>query len=163
MTPLGSREPGVVGAALADADSWCGVIVDGHHVHPASLRVAIAAKARGKVLLVTDAMPPVGSDHPDFVLHGETIIAKDGICQTAQGVLAGSALDMAGAVRNAVQMLGLPLDEVVRMASTYPADFLGLGASHGRIAAGYQADLVAMDDNYRVQQSWIGGAGKRCE
>ena len=75
MTPLGSREPGVVGAALEDADSWCGLIVDGHHVHPSSLRVAIAAKARGKMLLVTDAMPPVGSDHPEFVLNGETIIA----------------------------------------------------------------------------------------
>jgi len=157
MTPFGSREPGVVGAALEDAGSWCGLIADGHHVHPASLRVAIAAKPRGKMLLVTDAMPPVGADHPDFVLNGETITAKDGICQTAEGVLAGSALDMAGAVRNAVQLLGLPLDEAVRMASTYPAEFLGLGASHGRIAAGYQADLVVMDDDYRVQQSWIAG------
>ncbi|OOG65305.1 N-acetylglucosamine-6-phosphate deacetylase [Rhodanobacter sp. B04] len=157
MTPFGSREPGVVGAALEDAESWCGLIVDGHHVHPASLRVAIAAKARGKMLLVTDAMPPVGADDPTFVLNGETIIAKDGICQTAQGVLAGSALDMAGAVRNAVQLLGLPLDEAVRMASTYPAEFLGLGASHGRIAAGYQADLVVLTDDYRVQRSWIGG------
>ena len=157
MTPFGSREPGVVGAALEDAGSWCGLIADGHHVHPASLRVAIAAKPRGKMLLVTDAMPPVGADHPDFVLNGETITAKDGICQTAEGVLAGSALDMAGAVRNAVQLLGLPLDEAVRMASTYPAEFLGLGASHGRIATGYQADLVVMDDDYRVQQSWIGG------
>lgn len=157
MTPLGSREPGVVGAALDDADSWCGLIVDGHHVHPASLRVAIAAKPRGKMLLVTDAMPPVGADDPSFVLNGETITAKDGICQTAQGVLAGSALDMAGAVRNTVQLLGLPLDEAVRMATTYPADFLGLGASHGRIAAGYQADLIVMDDDYRVRQSWIGG------
>ena len=157
MTPFGSREPGVVGAALEDVDSWCGLIVDGHHVHPASLRVAIAAKPRGKMLLVTDAMPPVGADHPVFVLNGETITAKDGICQTAQGVLAGSALDMAGAVRNAVQMLGLPLGEAVRMASTYPADFLGLGDSHGRIAAGYQADLVVLDDEYQVQQSWIAG------
>ena len=155
MTPLGSREPGVVGAALDDPHSWCGLIVDGRHVHPASLRVAIAAKPRGKMLLVTDAMPPVGSDHPDFVLNGETITAKDGICQTAQGVLAGSALDMASAVRNAVQLLGLPLDEAVRMASTYPANFLGLGASHGRIAAGYQADLVVLDDDFRVEKSWI--------
>jgi N-acetylglucosamine-6-phosphate deacetylase len=158
MTPFGSREPGVVGAALEDADSWCGIIADGHHVHPASLRVAIAAKPRGKMLLVTDAMPPVGADRPDYVLNGETIIVKDGICQTAQGVLAGSALDMAGAVRNAVQLLGLPLDEAVRMASTYPAEFLGLGESHGRIAPGYRADLVALDDEYRVQQSWIGGS-----
>ncbi|WP_426701570.1 N-acetylglucosamine-6-phosphate deacetylase [Rhodanobacter sp. Col0626] len=158
MTPFGSREPGVVGAALEDATSWCGIIADGHHVHPASLRVAIAAKPRGKMLLVTDAMPPVGSDDPTYVLNGETILVKDGICQTAQGVLAGSALDMATAVRNTVQLLGLPLDEAVRMASTYPAEFLGLGASHGRIAAGYRADLVAMDAEYRVQRSWIGGA-----
>jgi len=160
MTPFGSREPGVVGAALEDAESWCGIIVDGHHVHPASLRVAIAAKSRGKMLLVTDAMPPVGADRPDYVLNGETIIARDGICQTAQGVLAGSALDMASAVRNAVQMLGLPLDEAVRMASTYPAEFLGFGDSHGRIAAGYRADLVMMDDECRVMKSWIGGVAQ---
>ena len=160
MTPFGSREPGVVGAALEDPDSWCGIIVDGHHVHPASLRVAIAAKPRGKMLLVTDAMPPVGSDSPDYVLNGETITAKDGICQTAQGVLAGSALDMVSAVRNTVQLLGLPLDEAVRMASTYPAEFLGLGESHGRIAPGYHADLVAMDTEYRVRKSWIGGVAE---
>ncbi|TAM57455.1 MAG: N-acetylglucosamine-6-phosphate deacetylase [Rhodanobacter sp.] len=157
MTPLGSREPGVVGAALEDAGSWCGLIVDGHHVHPASLRVAIAAKPRGRCVLVTDAMPPVGADDPAFVLNGETITAHEGVCRTGQGVLAGSALDMAGAVRNAVQLLGLPLDEAVRMASTYPAEFLGLGASHGRIAAGHRADLVAMDDDFRIRQSWIGG------
>jgi N-acetylglucosamine-6-phosphate deacetylase len=158
MTPFGSREPGVVGAALEDADSWCGIIVDGHHVHPASLRVAVAAKPRGKMLLVTDAMPPVGADRPDYVLNGETIVVRDGICQTAQGVLAGSALDMASAVRNAVQLLGLPLEEAVRMASTYPAEFLGLGESHGRIAPGFRADLVVLDDQCRVQQSWIGGS-----
>ncbi len=69
MTPFGSREPGVVGAALDDPESWCGIIVDGHHVHPASLRVAIAAKARGKMLLVTDAMPPVGADSPSARPH----------------------------------------------------------------------------------------------
>lgn len=157
MTPFGSREPGVVGAALEDANSWCGVIVDGVHVHPASLRVAIAAKARGKMLLVTDAMPPVGSDSPEYVLNGETIIVKDGVCQTAAGVLAGSALDMATAVRNSVQMLGLPLEEAARMASTYPAQFLGLGKTHGQIAEGYQADLVALDDGYHVTQTWIAG------
>lgn len=157
MTPLGSREPGVVGAALDDPGSWCGIIVDGHHVHPTSLRNAIAAKTRGKTLLVTDAMPPVGADSTEYVLNGETIVVKDGICQTANGVLAGSALDMATAVRNSVAMLGLPLDEAVRMASTYPADFLGLGSSHGRIAVGCRADLVAMDAGCRVQQSWIGG------
>jgi N-acetylglucosamine-6-phosphate deacetylase len=157
MTPFTSREPGVVGAALEDPASWCGLIVDGHHVHPASLRVAIAAKAREKMMLVTDAMPPVGSDDPTFVLKGETITVKDGVCQTADGTLAGSALDMATAVRNTINMVGVPYDEAARMASTYPAAFLGLGTTHGHIAAGYRADLVVMDDNHEVVETWIGG------
>jgi N-acetylglucosamine-6-phosphate deacetylase len=158
MTPLGSREPGVVGAALDDAQSWCGLIVDGRHVHPASLRVAIRAKPRGKMLLVTDAMPPVGAPDPQFLLNGEPITVREGVCQTTQGVFAGSALDMASAVRNAVHLLGLPVDEAVRMASTYPADFLGLSSSHGRIAPGFHADLVALDDDLKVQHTWIAGA-----
>ncbi|HET8765088.1 MAG TPA: N-acetylglucosamine-6-phosphate deacetylase, partial [Rhodanobacter sp.] len=157
MTPFGSRAPGVVGAALDDAGSWCGIIADGHHVHPASLRNAIAAKARGKIVLVTDAMPPVGAADPSYVLNGETITAKDGICQTAAGVLAGSALDMATAVRNTVNLLEQPLAEAVRMASEYAADYLGLAATHGRIAVGCQADLVAMDADCRVRHTWIGG------
>ena len=157
MTPLGSREPGVVGAALDDPHSWCGLIVDGHHVHPATLRVAIAAKQRGKCVLVTDAMPPVGSDRPDYVLNGQTITMRNGICQNEAGVLAGSGLDMASAVRNAVQMLGLPLAEASRMASSYPAAWIGLERTHGRIAAGYQADFVVMDDGLAVRGTWVGG------
>ncbi|WP_411833662.1 N-acetylglucosamine-6-phosphate deacetylase [Pseudoxanthomonas mexicana] len=161
MTPLQGREPGVVGAALEDPHSWCGVIVDGVHAHPASLRVALAAKPRGKVLLVTDAMPMVGSDDPSFTLYGEVITAVDGVVRNAAGALAGSALDMATAVRNTVNLLGLPLEEAARMASTYPADFLGLGHRHGRIAPGHAADLVALDADLRVVATWIGGQGER--
>ena len=158
MSPLTSRAPGVVGAALDDPDSWCGVIVDGHHVDAASLRIALRAKPRGKLFLVTDAMPPVGASNPAYVLNGETIIARDGICQTASGTLAGSALSMIDAVRNTVEMLGVPLEEAARMASTYPADFLGLGATHGRIEAGFRADFTVVDGNLRVTETWIGGA-----
>jgi len=158
MSPLTSRAPGVVGAALDDPDSWCGVIVDGHHVDPASLRIALRAKPRGKLFLVTDAMPPVGASDPAYVLNGETIIARDGICQTASGTLAGSALSMIDAVRNTVEMLGVPLEEAARMASTYPADFLGLGATHGRIEAGFRADFTVVDGDLRVTETWIGGA-----
>jgi len=157
MSPLQGREPGAVGAALEDDGCWCGVIVDGVHVHPASLRVALAAKPRGKVVLVTDAMPMVGSDDPSFDLYGETITAVDGVVRNAAGSLAGSALDMITAVRNCVHLLGLPLDEAARMASTYPADVLGLGGTHGRIAPGYRADLVALDDGLQVIGTWIGG------
>ncbi len=157
MSPLQGREPGAVGAALEDAASWCGVIVDGVHVHPASLRVALAAKPRGKVFLVTDAMPMVGSDDPAFDLYGETITAVDGVVRNAAGSLAGSALDMASAVRNSVRLIGLPLEEAARMASTYPAEFLGLGDTHGRIVPGWRADLVALDADLQVIGTWIGG------
>jgi len=157
MTPLGSREPGVVGAALDDPYSWCGLIVDGHHVHPAALRVAIAAKARGKSVLVTDAMPPVGADSPEYILNGQTIIARDGICQSDTGVLAGSALDMATGVRNLVDMVGLPLAEASRMASAYPAAWLGLDRTHGRLVAGQRADFAVMDEGLVVSETWIGG------
>jgi len=158
MSPLQGREPGAVGAALEDDECWCGVIVDGVHVHPASLRIALAAKPRGKVFLVTDAMPMVGADDPSFDLYGETITAVDGVVRNAAGALAGSALDMASAVRNSVHLLGLPLDEACRMAAQYPAEFLGIGGERGRIAPGYRADLVVLDGEVRVQRSWIGGA-----
>lgn len=157
MTPLGSRDPGVVGAALDDPHSWCGLIVDGHHVNPVSLRIAIAAKARGKSVLVTDAMPPVGSDDPSYVLNGQTIVARDGICQSDEGVLAGSALDMATGVRNLVNMVGLPLAEASRMASSYPAAWLGLDREQGRIVAGQRADFAVLDDDLYVRETWIGG------
>lgn len=157
MSPLTGREPGAVGAAMEDAGTWCGVIVDGHHVHPASLRVALKAKARGKVFLVTDAMPPVGADDPSYELYGEVITARDGVVRNAAGTLAGSALDMATAVRNSVRILGLPLEEAARMASAYPAEFLGLGDRYGRIAPGYRADLVALDDDLQVVATWIDG------
>ncbi|WP_296253604.1 N-acetylglucosamine-6-phosphate deacetylase [uncultured Stenotrophomonas sp.] len=157
MSPLQGRDPGAVGAALEDADSWCGVIVDGVHVHPASLRVALAAKPRGKVFLVTDAMPMVGSDNPAFELYGETITAVDGVVRNAAGALAGSALDMITAVRNTVGLLGLSLAEASRMASTYPAQFLGLDDRYGHIAAGYQADFVLLDADLQVQATWIAG------
>lgn len=158
MSPLQGREPGAVGAAMEDADSWCGIIVDGVHVHPASLRVALAAKPRGKLFLVTDAMPPVGADDPSYSLYGEIITAVDGVVRNAAGALAGSALDMATAVRNSVRLLGLPLEEAARMASTYPAQFLGLGDRYGRIAPGYQADLVLVDDDLQVVATWIAGS-----
>jgi N-acetylglucosamine-6-phosphate deacetylase len=157
MTPLQGREPGVVGAALEDASTWCGVIVDGVHVHPASLHMALKAKPRGKVFLVTDAMPMVGADSASFNLYGETITAVAGVVRNAAGTLAGSALDMASAVRNCVNLLGLPLHEAARMASLYPAQFLGLN-DRGRIAPGCRADLVALSENgLQVMDTWIDG------
>lgn len=160
MTPLTGREPGAVGAALDHRDSWCGLIVDGHHVHAASLRTAIRAKPHGRMFLVTDAMPPVGGERDEFLLAGQRVLVRDGLCVNEQGALAGSALDMLSAVRNTVELLQIPFDEAVRMASTWPAQFLGLGARHGRIAAGCAADFVVLDDDWALHETWIGGCGE---
>lgn len=157
MSPLTSRAPGVVGAALDNPAAWCGVIVDGHHVAPASIRVALKAKPRGKVFLVTDAMPPVGAPEASFVLGGETITAVDGICRTSDGTLAGSALSMIEAVRNTVDLLGVDLDEAVRMASAYPAEFLGVAATHGYIREGQKANFTVVDHDLRVTETWVNG------
>ena len=142
MSPLTPREPGVVGAALDDADCWCGLIVDGHHVHPAVLQMALRCKRPDRFMLVTDAMPNVGAERDWFMLQGRRIEVRDGVCVDEDGTLSGSALDMASAVRNTVAMLGVPLERALRMASTYPAAFLGLDSEIGRIAPGYRANLV---------------------
>ena len=154
MSQLGAREPGAVGAALT-SDAACGIIVDGHHVHPASLRLAYQARPGG-LFLVSDAMPPVGAAIPGFKLGGQWIEVRDGRCTTADGRLAGSALDMAAAVRNAVQLVGIPLEEALGMASTRPADVLG-EHERGRIAPGMHADLVLLDGALRVRATWIAG------
>jgi len=157
MSPMTHREPGAVGAALDDERSWCGIIVDGRHVSPVVLKIALRAKRRDRFMLVTDAMPSVGAAQPEFMLQGKKITVKDGICVDENGVFSGSAIDMASAVRNTVSMLGMPLDEAVRMGSTYPAEFLGLGGEIGRIAPGYRANLVAMTERVEVRQTWIDG------
>jgi N-acetylglucosamine-6-phosphate deacetylase len=157
MPPLAGRDPGPVGAALDSKDTWCGLIVDGHHVSDAALRVAIAAKGTERMMLVTDAMSVTGTDLTCFELHGRTILRKDGRLTTEDGTLAGSDLDMASAVRNSVERLGLALPDVLRMASLVPASFLRLDHELGRIAPGYRADLVLLDESLQVRQTWIDG------
>jgi N-acetylglucosamine-6-phosphate deacetylase len=157
MSGMVNRAPGMIGAAIDDRASWCGLIVDGHHVHPAVLRIAVAAKPRGKCVLVTDAMPPVGTDIKEFVLYGQTIRVTDGRLVARHDTLAGAVLDMASAVRNTVRLLGQPLEEALRMAAAYPADVLGMSDSRGRLLRGYHADIVVLDPELRVERTWIGG------
>jgi N-acetylglucosamine-6-phosphate deacetylase len=157
MSPLTSREPGAVGAALHHHDAWCGLIVDGKHVHPAALRIALACRRPDRFMLVTDAMPIVGSDQDYFTLQGRRVTVRDGVCVDEQGTISGSAIDMASAVRNAVRMLGLPIQQAARMASTYPAQFLGLDRELGHIAPGFRANLTAVNDEVEVIATWIDG------
>ena len=157
MTPLQSREPGMVGAAIDDDDSWFGIIADGHHMHPAAFRVAVAAKKNGRALLVTDAMPTVGSPEKTFLLDGEPIVARDGRVMNAAGSLAGSDLNMLSAVNNASIFARIDWLEAVRMASVYPARALGLEGEIGAIRPGFRANLLALDNQHRICASWIDG------
>jgi len=156
MRPLSARDPGPIAAALESPNAYYGMIVDGEHVAPATLGLAI--RGAGHPMLVTDAMPPVGGLKQEFMLQGEQITARDGRCVTPIGVLAGSSLDMATAVKNCVQLLGLSLERALRFASTEPADFLGVGHFLGRLAPGYRADIVAMNpSDLSIVATWVAG------
>lgn len=156
MSPLHHRNPGAVGAAF-DSDSYCGLIVDDVHLHPAVVRLAVKTKGIERIMLVTDAMPSVGTDVSEFTLQGKRIAVKDGVCIFEDGTLAGTHLDMASAVRKTVEVTGLSVADVAVMASATPAHFLSLDASHGVIAPGQRADWAWLDADLQPCATWIGG------
>jgi len=157
MSPFTSREPGMVGAALLSDDTVCGLIVDGHHVDYASCELAIKTKPSGKLILVTDAMSVVGTDIERFAFFDREIIRTGDKLNSTTGELAGSALDMASAVRNTHRHLAQPLAQAVNMASLYPAQYLGLDDTLGQLTPGAQADFVVLDDNMVVTGRWLAG------
>ncbi len=161
MSPVTSRAPGTVGAALAEASLWAGIIADGHHVHPANIRLARQVKPAGRLVLVTDAMASVGGSRAGFTLYGEQIRESGGKLVNSSGALAGSAIGMIDAVRYGVRSVGIPLAECLRMASLYPAAILGLDRCLGRIAPGYRADLVHFDEQFTVHNTWLAGEHRR--
>ncbi len=157
MTQLDSRAPGIVGAGLGSEHCISGIIVDGHHVHPASLKIAYAARGHDGLMLVTDAMPSVGTTDKQFVIGEQTITVIDGACRGPDGTLAGSDLNMAAAVRNAMALMDVNLESASRMSSTVPARFLNMSDRRGALKAGLQADLVHLDGLHEVSATWIGG------
>lgn len=157
MSPFQSRAPGVVGAAFESSNTWAGIIADGFHVHPASLRHAIKTKGVDKSVLVTDAMPTVGSQTKEFWLGSEHITVENGKCANVDGSLAGSDLDMASAVKYIHQIVGFSLEEAVRMASYSPACSLDVADRLGSIAIGNKASLVLLNETIDVSKVWIDG------
>jgi N-acetylglucosamine-6-phosphate deacetylase len=157
MSQLQNREPGMVGVALTDRSSYCGIIADGHHVHPLALQVALAAKPTGRLYLVTDAMPPAAGGPQRFSLQGREVTARNGRLELNEGTLAGSILTLDEAVRFCVAELGLDLAEALRMASLYPAAFLRADHELGRLAPGFRANLVHLTDALAVTRTWIDG------
>jgi N-acetylglucosamine-6-phosphate deacetylase len=156
MSGMSAREPGVAGVALADRDSWCGLIADGHHVSAEMIKLAVYAKPPGKIFLVSDAMPPAATNIPKpFKLYDQTIHLKSGRCSDDEGRLAGASITMADAVRHCVK-IGIDLEESLRMASTYPAAFLGL-PHLGKLLPGFLADIVVLDQHAHIEATWFAG------
>ena len=163
MSQLDAREPGLVGAALQDDRLFAGIICDGIHVVRAGLRIAFRCKGRDRLMLVTDAMPLVGTNDRRFSLQERQITLHENRLTGPDGTLAGAHLTMIEAVRNAVALLEIPLADVLTMVSRTPAAFLGLDSELGRIAPGYRADLVAFNPNFEVVGTWVGGVGSMCD
>jgi N-acetylglucosamine-6-phosphate deacetylase len=157
MSQMTGREPGLVGAALADAESYVGIIADGHHVHDAALRVAFAAKPASRLMLITDAMSTAAGGPDSFELQGRTVTRSNGRLALPDGTLAGSDLTMDAAVRHCVMDLGLDLATVLRAASLNPASFLGCAHELGRIRPGHLASMALLGEDLTVKATWIGG------
>ena len=163
MPHMESRKPGPVGAALSQSKAYISLIADLHHVSRPVLAVAIAARPPEKAMLITDAMSVTGTDLQSFELQGRTIYRRDGRLVTADGTLGGSDLDMATAVRNCHRQLGIHLADVLVMASLAPAAFLRLDSELGRIAPGFRASLVLLDDKQNVRSTWIDGVEEKAD
>lgn len=157
MPPLAARSPGIVGATLAERRLTAGLIMDGIHVDPVSAQAAFAAKSPDGIMLVTDAMPTVGSSLTSFDLCGRAIVLNDGQLRTEGHTLAGAHLDMASAVRNAVNLAHVPLEQALRAASLTPARFLGLDKERGALVPGACADFIALTQELNVIATWLDG------
>jgi N-acetylglucosamine-6-phosphate deacetylase len=157
MPPLMGRAPGIVGAALSEPRLVAGLIVDGIHVNAVSVRAAFAAKGADGIALVSDAMPTVGSDITHFELMGHTIALSNGKLAAENGTLAGAHLDMASALRNAVTLARIPLDDALRAATLTPARFLGIEHERGALIPGARADFVALTKTLDVLSVWVDG------
>jgi N-acetylglucosamine-6-phosphate deacetylase len=157
MSQLSARQPGLVGAALQDERLFAGIICDGVHVDRISLRVAFRCMGRDRLMLITDAMPLIGTHDREFMLHGTRISLQENRLTSPDGTLAGANLTMIEAVRNAIALLDIPLVDALIMASRTPARFLGLDSELGLIEPGYRADLVAFNTNFEVIETWVAG------
>ena len=156
MSPLEHRAPGVVGALLSDHRTRVGIIADGIHVHEAALEIAYRQKGPDALALVTDAMEAAGMSDGEYELGGRTVRLEAEAVRLPDGTLAGSALTMDAALRNAARLLGIPLHEALRMTTSTPAAILGLPAK-GRITPGADADLIVLSAEGEVRETLVAG------
>lgn len=158
MSPLGHREPGLVGATLHHGPACAGIIADGFHVDPVAMGVALRAKqGPGRIFIVTDAMSTIGTDDTGLMLNGRQIFREGGRLTLADGTLAGADIDMLSSVLYVHRTLGFSLDEAIRMASLYPAEAMGVSDRFGRLVPGYAADFVLLEPDLSIRSVFIDG------
>ena len=157
MRPLHHREPGPIGAAIDSKNVTVEVIADGVHLHPATVHLLIEALGSNRVCLITDAVTPAGLDSGTFHIGREEATLHDGSIHLPDGTIAGSAATMDAVVRNVVDWGCAELTDALHMASAVPARVAGVSDRTGRIAVGFDADLVALTDDLRVERTWVGG------
>lgn len=156
MTGLHHREPGMVGAGLTDSRAWIELIADGHHVHPAVMRLCCQC-AKDRTVLITDAMRAAGMPDGKYDICGYDVEMKGGVVRTASGGLAGSTLSLDAAVRNMVALAGIDAGTAIHMATLHPAAMIGVDDELGSLRVGKQANLIALDAGLQVQQTWVQG------
>ena len=156
MRPFHHREPGVVGAVLLEGQVRAEIVADGIHVHPAAIALAARMKGPEGIVLVTDAIRAAGLGDGVYELFGQEVTVSGGEARLSDGTLAGSTLTMERAVANMVRW-GFPLSQAVSMATAVPAAVAGVESRKGRIARGYDADLVVLDDAFTVHLTFVEG------
>jgi len=149
MSGYQGRTPGSIGAIFNSGKIYAGIIADGYHLDYSALEVA-KKLIKDKLVLVTDAAAPAGTDMKEFIFEGTVVYHKDGKLTTADGTLGGSALTMIDAVRNTVENTFISTDEALKMASTYPAKSINLGDSLGKIKRGYVANMIVFDEKFKL-------------
>jgi len=158
MSPLNHREPGMVGAALTHSKTYAGLIADGVHVHPAAIHAALKSKSgSGKIFVVSDAMATAGSNIKEFELDGRTIVRNNGRLELSDGTLAGADTNMLSSLHYLINNIGMDGEEAVRMVSSYPSACIGALDYLGSLVPGHSANIVHIDDNEQLQQTWVDG------
>ena len=156
MPYMSGREPGLTGAILDANEIYCGIIADGLHVDYINIRNAKRLKG-DKLCLVTDATAPAGANIEQFIFAGKTIYYRNGLCVDENGTLSGSSLTMIEGVRNLVEHANIALDEVLRMATLYPARAIGVEKRLGSIAPGKVANLTAFTHDFKITKTIVNG------
>jgi N-acetylglucosamine-6-phosphate deacetylase len=157
MLGLHHRRPGTLGGCLVEDRLYVQIIADGIHVHPEMIKLAVRVKPPGRVILITDAIRGAGMPDGDYDFGGQIVSVRDGVSRTPEGGLAGSTLTMDHALRNVMSFTGLPLNKVLPMATSVPAEAMGLADEKGSLRPGADADIVLLDRGLHVDMTMIGG------